>query len=877
MDRKSAADYTSLCYSVSNLAITWQHCSQELVLLTEEGELIRGDESGDAYSSLGQSLLKVIGQEYPGLHTQQIDISYSGVSAEWLEECVCRELSAVRRGSVIGLRRGQRWQQHYDALRLDREGSVFRDGGVYLITGGLGQLGYTLSKYLLSRYQAKLILVGRNNLLEGDKQVRYEELRHLGVVRYVACDISDAGQLKAALVLSEEQLGTINGVIHAAGVVDGRSIGLLPELSTDDYMHQFHPKIGGVDALWQVLADRALDFCVLTSSISTVLGGLGFGAYATANRYMDQFVQRETGSGRLQRWLSVSLDGLDFNIKTSNQDIVAEELCEVLEVVLQHKHLSHVLISKAPLEGRLERWVTGIIDTSEQKAVIDNHPVFEQTESGVSAQLQAMWKDFFGQADLSDTSDFFEIGGDSLKALTMLSRIHKTFGVDMSIRDFYDHPVLSTQGLFIHNRLGDAGIDQITGRSAAIPSAGGSGLYALSAAQRRMYFLHEFDKAALTYNMPHVIRLEGTLDAEKLLTCFEKLITRHEVLRTTFEVREGEVKQRVHETIAGFEWTIYESDAAGVSSLVDQFIRPFDLGRAPLLRAGLIRTENDAHILLVDMHHVVTDGVSTDILVNDLTHLYKGATLPALHLQYKDYAQWQQGVEEQQRIKGQRDFWMQQYQELPESLELPLDFSRPLIKSDRGAKWMDELSEEQTSQLKDVAEKENVSMFMLLLSIYHVLLSKLSNQEDIVIGTPTAGRLHADLEGVMGMFVNTLPLRNQSSKTNTFHTFLQQVKQNALACFDNQEYQYEDIVESLGVARDLSRNPLFDVMFSYENFDDVALELEGLKLLPFNREHEIAKFELTLVAGERDGRFINFEYSTLFCPEHRAPGYLFQT
>ncbi|ASZ13664.1 non-ribosomal peptide synthetase [Chitinophaga sp. MD30] len=583
---------------------------------------------------------------------------------------------------------------------------------------------------------------------------------------------------------------------------------------------------------------------------------------------MDQFVQREVGSGRLQRWLSVSLDGLDFDEIGSAEEITHTEVCEVLETALQHTSLSHVLISKAPLEGRLERWVTGIIDTSEQKAVIDNHLVFEQTESGVSAQLQAMWKDFFGQADLSDTSDFFEIGGDSLKALTMLSRIHKTFGVDMSIRDFYDHPVLSTQGLFIHNRLGDAGIDQITGRSAVIPSAGGAGLYALSAAQRRMYFLHAFDKAALTYNMPHVIRLEGMLDAERLRTCFEQLIARHEILRTSFELHEGEVKQRVHETIAGFEWTIYESDAAGVSSLVDQFIRPFDLGHAPLLRAGLIRIGEAAHVLLVDMHHVVTDGVSTDILVNDFSSLYRGAELPALHLQYKDYAQWQQSAAEQIRISAQKAFWMKQYQDLPDPLALPVDFSRPLIKSTVGAILKNKLTGDTVNGLKRLAEQEKVSMFMLLLSIYHVLLSKLSSQEDIVIGTPTAGRLHADLERVMGMFVNTLPLRNSCAGEDTFQSFLQRIKENTLSCFDNQEYQYEDIVESLGVARDMSRNPLFDVMFSYENFEDVDSELEGLKLTAYEKKHDVSKFDMTLIAAEEaDGISLNIEYNTILFKE----------
>ncbi|ASZ13668.1 condensation domain-containing protein [Chitinophaga sp. MD30] len=218
---------------------------------------------------------------------------------------------------------------------------------------------------------------------------------------------------------------------------------------------------------------------------------------------------------------------------------------------------------------------------------------------------------------------------------------------------------------------------------------------------------------------------------------------------------------------------------------------------------------------------------------------------------------------EQQRISSQRDFWLAQYSDLPDPLELPLDFNRPLIKNTDGAVFKDKLSKEVTIALKELAAEEGLSMFMLLLSVYHILLNKLSNQEDIVIGTPTAGRLHADLKEVMGMFVNTLPLRNRSEHTSSFRSFLQQVKKNTLSSFDNQEYQYEDILESLGVNRDTSRNPLFDVMLSYEDFETNTLTLDGVDLNYYDDKRPISKFDLTLFSGEHEEQIIiDFEYNT---------------
>jgi len=268
--------------------------------------------------------------------------------------------------------------------------------------------------------------------------------------------------------------------------------------------------------------------------------------------------------------------------------------------------------------------------------------------------------------------------------------------------------------------------------------------YPLSSAQKRLYFLYEFDKASLAYNMPTVVKLTGNLDAEKLHNAFNKLVGRHESLRTSFEVINEEAVQIVSDEIK-FEITRHEAKEEDVRGIIREFIRPFNLSHAPLLRAGLIRVADDHHILMLDLHHIITDGVSQANLFRDFMALYGENELPPLKLQYKDYAVWQQGKEEQERIAQQKDFWLREFAETPTVLELPGDFSRPAIKTEQGSEFSFDLDESLTARLRALAEKEGTTLFMLTLAIYNVLLARLGNQEDIVVGTPVAGRQHADL------------------------------------------------------------------------------------------------------------------------------------
>ncbi|WP_367865338.1 amino acid adenylation domain-containing protein [Pedobacter sp. WC2423] len=386
--------------------------------------------------------------------------------------------------------------------------------------------------------------------------------------------------------------------------------------------------------------------------------------------------------------------------------------------------------------------------------------------------------------------------------------------------------------------------------------------YELSYAQKRMYFLYEFDSASTAYNMPSVLRLSGILDKERLAKAFNGLLERHEVLRTYFELLDGVPFQKLLDKTL-LDIVHMDADDETWKTVLNSFIRPFELSKAPLIRVGLISFSPQEQLLVVDMHHIISDGISSNILIKDFMALYNGEELSPLALQYKDYAVWQQSLIQQKQLVLHKDFWLKEYENEVPVLELPADFPRPLNKQYAGAKFVCELGLLESLELRKLAEQEGVTMFMLMFAAFSVLLSKLGNQEDIVIGVPAGGRDHAELEDMLGMFVNTLPIRVAPERILTFKAFLAEIKQKTLSCFEHQSYPYEEMIEELQLKRDTSRNPLFDVMFSYQHDSQPLLIIPGVVIGYTELSEVVSKFDLRLnVTDHAAGLRLEFEYAT---------------
>ncbi|MCK8524439.1 condensation domain-containing protein, partial [Aquimarina sp. D1M17] len=475
-------------------------------------------------------------------------------------------------------------------------------------------------------------------------------------------------------------------------------------------------------------------------------------------------------------------------------------------------------------------------------------------KNDLQQELVSIWSEVLGIAadKISITSDFFSLGGHSLSAITLSNKINKAFSVELPLREFFVHRTISSLSNYISSS------DHVVFES--IPKAESNEFYPLSSAQRRMYFLYEFDKGATSYNMPGFYKISGDYDASKLSSVFGTLVSRHESLRMVFDVVGDVPVQRVL-AADGFELEYYSCGSEDVSLFLSDFVRPFDLSTDFPIRVGILDVSGEFSILMIDMHHIINDGVSQEILMREFWSLYQGLALPALRIQYTDYAVWQQSASHQDMVSSHKSYWLARYSEEVKVLDLPTDHVRSMHRSHAGAVHSFSFSTSDSDKLRSLASSSGVTMYTLFLAMYNILLSKLSNQSDIVVGTPTAGRHHADLEDVVGMFVNTLALRNEVAGELKISDFLSAIQDSTLSAFDHQLYQYEELVDALDLPRDVGRNPLFDVFYSYhQDLDSTVFEGSDLMLEPYDVSHTISKFDLSLNVLDSDQIGLSFVY-----------------
>ncbi|MEM9922120.1 MAG: condensation domain-containing protein, partial [Bacteroidota bacterium] len=398
----------------------------------------------------------------------------------------------------------------------------------------------------------------------------------------------------------------------------------------------------------------------------------------------------------------------------------------------------------------------------------------------------------------------------------------------------------------------------------SIPAVDQKPFYALSSAQKRLYFLYTLDPSSLAYNMPQIQHFEGIPDKVKLEKAFNLLIDRHEILRTTFHLQEDEPVQKVHARL-DFSVIEYSTTDTLTDRVFHDFVRPFNLERGPLLRAAIVTLPDGTHHLMIDMHHIITDGLSYNIMLRDFMSLYRGQPLPQLRLQYRDFAEWQQGEAQQKEMARQKEFWRSEFSDLPPVLDLPQDHERPQVKTYAGDTFERQLDEALYAQLKSLARRSGSTMYTVLLSAFQIMLSRLGRQRDFVVGTPVAGRQHADLEHMIGFFVNTIPIRMSLDGDLTYLDFLKKLQPKVVDCFANQLFQYEEMVDELKIVRDSGRNPLFDVLFTFENFVEEATAATAATASEGSGGSglQIAKFDLSLLTSESGGLLqLQFEFST---------------
>lgn len=401
--------------------------------------------------------------------------------------------------------------------------------------------------------------------------------------------------------------------------------------------------------------------------------------------------------------------------------------------------------------------------------------------------------------------------------------------------------------------------------------------YPASSAQKRLFMLDKLLGRSTAYNVPVIRNINGRVDSKRLEKALQGLVERHESLRTAFqlEVESGALRQKVHSAVP-FAFPVYALTEAEAAEMIRDFVRPFRLDKAPLFRAALIElTDKKESILILDMHHAITDGLSVGIMLKELAALYENRQLEPLSLQYKDYAVWESQLMHTQEWKKQEAYWLERFKEPVHPVRLR--FSRPpALTAEATSRTLHFSLEENTATaLQNLAHSTETTLFMVMLAAFTVLLSRLSGQDDIVVGTPISGRHREGLENIVGMFVNTLAIRNQPRSSQSFLTYLHQVKERLLDAYENQDYAFDQLVDKLNVPREINGNPLFNVMFQFAQHHE-AETIDGLKLQAVEYDGAPGKFDLHFVVVQENQRALHLEmtYREAYLPDETAREFL---
>ncbi len=553
----------------------------------------------------------------------------------------------------------------------------------------------------------------------------------------------------------------------------------------------------------------------------------------------------------------------------AEEDFDREEIQSYLKDKLPEYMVPSILmeVSSLPLtaNGKVDRKALPDPDAS---VLLSDQYTAPRNEA--EEKLAAIWQEILEVDQVGIHDDFFVLGGHSLLAIRLISAIRKELAVELPISDIFDYPTIAALVAQLEGQSSNIlpPITSLHPRPQHIP---------LSFSQERLWFIHQLD-GSVQYHVPSVLRLKGELNNAALSVALQSIVDRHEVLRTVIRVENGQPFQSIMQP---GKWQLNSIDGSAYDQnqlrdlVKDLLNKPFDLSSDHMLRAALIKVADKEHVLAVTMHHIASDGWSTSILVKEVVELYKSylekkpAKLNPLKIQYADYAIWQRTYLQGEVLDKKLGYWKQKLEGVT-PLQLPTDYTRPAIQSSRGAVSTFRFGKELYTQLQLLSQQQGATLFMTLLSAFKILLHHYSGQKDICVGTAIAGRQQQEVEELIGFFINTLALRTIVNGGDTFNEMLAQVKATTLEAYDNQEVPFEKVVDTVVKERDMSRSPLFQVVFALQNTPAVPDLLLGDVVLsrePFSQD--TTKFDISVVMIETsDGLQGSFQYCTdLFSEE----------
>lgn len=868
-----------------------------IILVAKEVAEITQNESLQPEGSTLFGLGKALRAEKTNLRCRAIDIDGQMQAISLLEEILNN--SDIYN---IAYRNGTRYKQVITPAQQKKNDSpLVREDGVYLITGGLSEIGFTIGSSLVKQNKIKIVLMDTADipskeqwesiLSESNDERTLNHIRkliELGIngseVIYSKVDATNMNDVSTKLQEIRDTVGGINGVVHLSGVKDDD---FLHNQSEESFKTNLYNRVLSAWVLDQSTVRDNLDFFIMSSSVITLMGGLFVGGVTAGRSYFDSFAQyrnrlrnntktinwpvwKEIESGTIPDEMQIFKPITNAEGAIIFDEILQRDISNIIVGKLNDSH-PYILNEEVILFALAEEIVTEIgkrkssqkkttkIQKQGQLVLLGrNTNLYSKTENVVGNS----WSEFLGYDSIDIFENFYRLGGDSIIASKIVNDINKKMGSDINIVEIF-----KCQSIFELSQY----IDKKMRGGHVIPNpepVGEQDYYQLTAAQRRFFVLHELNDENTSYNMPNILRVAGKLELENVQFAINELIKRHESFRTSFDVRDGEPVQMVNNG-DNYELVQEEATVDEIEQLIEDFIRPFNLKEAPLLRIKVVKIQDNDYFIIFDMHHILSDAVSMAIFIKEFIALYQKETLPEVIMQYKDYAYWQSKLYRSALMEKQENYWLKEFSEEIPVLLLPTDYPRPAKQSFDGENFKVVISEEMTGKIRKLSTDSGATLYMTLLSAYYILLNKYTGQDDIVVGSLIAGRPHADFENTIGLFMNTLPLRNYPKSDKTFNNFLMEVKENVLSAFENQDYPFELLLEKTNVKRDFSRNPIFDTMFLLQNVNMPEIKIGDLNFKLFDYKNENVKLDLILEAREVKGEIhLDFKYCTKLFKEN---------
>jgi amino acid adenylation domain-containing protein len=502
-----------------------------------------------------------------------------------------------------------------------------------------------------------------------------------------------------------------------------------------------------------------------------------------------------------------------------------------------------------------------------------------QPRNEIQNLLKTLWEQVLGLSSIDARANFFEIGGHSLIATRIVSRVREQFKLELSLRALFENPTIEEFSAYINEQIR---VDRDKPQP-KIPRVSGQRKAPLSYSQQRLWFLEQMESGTDRYNLGTGIRLKGNLRLSALEQSFREVIRRHEILRTRFEETDGIPLQIIEEA---FSFSIGIRDLSklpdnrrrelGDLLMKEELHRGFNLAALPLIRATVVKEADEENALLLTMHHIITDGWSVMVMIDEVVGVYEQILngeqiqLDELELQYSDYARWQRDRVEGEELQSQLDYWKEKLANLPDQLDLPSDWPRAARAGFRGARRAVKLSRELSAQIRGGSQERHATVNMFLLAGLNLLLSRLTGETDLVVGVPIAGRNRKEIEKLIGFFINSLALRTNLRGGATFEELLRHVKETLLEAYSSQDLPFELVLEELQPVRDPSRTPLFQVFFNMLNFGQWSLNIPGLDASILTTPEPASNFDLTLYVNDYEEEIaISLVYNTRLFSEER--------